>query len=405
MALDQPKKIGKEWLEAHVNLGICSVFLGAWANDADVRTIFRQRTEDIVVVTWKVGALKYRDTKKKRDLTKDVRLAVIQTLFKEELQEEGWEMHWFNDVLGAILYKTRSVRKFNILSRINIGEFNITTFQVEPIGRSWAKETPCAVAGGALFRQVARLNEHTDASELYAHSYISWPKEYCDKFRQRIFEDRVQFFSGFFEAYPDQLGQLLRSCGASGQRPIMQTFKEENTGAYLALPHYIVFFGPAEVRVANNERQPSRPTWLKIPETKPGPSWEATFRLNEEDLPQWTPLNQKELAKIGIDGWPHLHRVTSRAADIDHWKPHVHFVKAWINQQGRPCGKGSQMNRNKRRREEKNRLPQLREPQELRERESRGSVKKEEKKEEKKEVKKEEKKEEKQSENESADSD
>ena len=129
------KKNGKEWLEAHVNLGICSVFLGAWANDADVRTIFRQRTEDIVVVTWKVGALKYREPKNKPNLTKDVRLAVIQTLFKEELQEEGWEMHWFNDVLGAILYKTRSVRKFNILSRINIGEFNICLLYTSPSPR------------------------------------------------------------------------------------------------------------------------------------------------------------------------------------------------------------------------------------------------------------------------------
>ena len=104
VALDKTKVNGKGQLEAHVNMGICSLFIGAWATEADFKTILRQCTEDIVVVTWKVGALKFRPSKgPAANLTSDVRLAVIKKLFKEAIEKEGWAMRWFNDAHVAIL--------------------------------------------------------------------------------------------------------------------------------------------------------------------------------------------------------------------------------------------------------------------------------------------------------------
>ena len=185
--------------------------------------------------------------------------------------------------------------------------------------------------------------------------YEHWPPDLCDLFKQQILENKVRLLCGFFEVMPGQLGPLLRSCGASGQSPIMQIFKVDlgfngkDFRNYISHPHYIVIFGPAEVRLAHDSHQPNRPPWLKFPDDlEPGPSWEASFRVKADQCPQWPPLNQNELAEIGVHEWPHLHRVNAKKANMEYWMPHVHIVRAWIESRGRPSGKGRQVAKAKR---------------------------------------------------------
>ena len=136
VALDASVGIGKGRVEAHIDLSVCSVFLGAWASNAGVKTILCNRTEEIVVVSWTVGALQFKSKKANAETaTSDVRIATITKLFKEALENDGWGLRCFTDVLGAILYRKHRVHRLNILSGTDLGNYKLKTFELELLSK------------------------------------------------------------------------------------------------------------------------------------------------------------------------------------------------------------------------------------------------------------------------------
>jgi len=149
--------------EARINLGISSVCVGREAEPDDVRSVLRQRSEAVVVLSWQ-PLLSDRSSASSGSavagpFTEDSRRSRLRWCLENPLTP------WLGEILdggrGALLYRPNRVESLKVLSSDDVGRYNITTFQVNLAGSAHnnaakEKKAPLAVVGGRHIPHIGR---------------------------------------------------------------------------------------------------------------------------------------------------------------------------------------------------------------------------------------------------------
>ena len=294
------------------------------------------------------------------------RANVVEAVTSDHWRGSHWEYKTIGGPLGVasgvILYSTNTVREVAFVETVGgpSEDTKLQTMNVYLWGSKWNPNT--AVAVGVLY--LAHNNRFRHAA--YSASLM-------DGIKSALKRQQARFLFGVFTCTPEQVGDIARSCGASGTRPFCQMFKyhsvrecteevaqrfevdPQNGGDYVTHPSYAIVLGPvSKLEYAPTKGAPDMPAWLEDDSISfrsvclplhAIPSWEDTKGLRSYG-------DHTEGLRSDGDQLPDLGRLTQKPTKMDWWIPCVHQLMFYLGTAR--TGEGAKKKRQQAQRQAKN---------------------------------------------------